>query len=117
MANNDHKMLSEAYAKILGENLGLETPESNDSELNPELGSAARNPLSNAPSSEIKNAIKEIMRYKRPNYEISDEVIDAISDEDLRNVQDFLDKEVEHAEVSKVAEEKVDVSSYLEFMR
>jgi len=120
MASKDQKSLLEAYSRILGENIGTEqeNPElSVPSDANPELGGHAESPLSNSPASEVKHALKELMRYKRPNHPIDNEVIDSISDKELASLQNFLDKQLEHAKISKVASESVNTSSYLNWMR
>jgi len=120
MASKDQKSLLEAYSRILGENVGEkeENLEVNiPSDVNPELGGHAKSPLVNSPASEVKTALKELMRYKRPNHPIDNEVIDSISDEELASLQNFLDKQLEHAKISKVASESVNTSSYLNWMR
>ena len=127
MASKDQKSLLEAYSKIIGEANEAEqkveaenadTTSINDLlDLNPELGGHAKSPLSNSPASEVKHALKELMRYKRPNHPIDDEVIDSISDEELASLQEFLDKQLNHAKISQVASESVDTTSYLRWMR
>jgi len=127
MASKDQKSLLEAYSKILGEENEAEqkveagnpatTSMSDLLDANPELGGHAKTPLANAPTSEVKNALKELMRYKRPNHPVDDEVIYTNSDEQLESLQDFLDKQLNHAKISQVASESVDTSSYLRWMR
>jgi hypothetical protein len=120
MASKDQKSLLEAYSQILGENIGTEEENSELSvpvDANPELGGHAKSLLANSPASEVKHALKELMRYKRPNHSIDDEVIDSITDEELASLQDFLDKQLSHAKIAKVASESVNTSSYLNWMR
>lgn len=116
---SEFKSILEAYSKavlketfgtddVTGETSGHPTPENNNTELG---GNAVS--FSNLPASDVKSAIKELIRYKRPSYEIEDEVIDSISDEELRAIQNFLDQKINHAKISKIASESVDTSHYI----
>jgi len=115
MASKDHFLLEQAYSKVLykeeestqpetEETPETETPEDDsDVSYNTELGGHSKSPTGNQPASEIKSAIKELLRYKRPSHDISDEVIDSMSEEELEEIQDFLDQKLDSAKIKEVA--------------